>query len=257
MTTTEEKLTFIAMFDEMTNSQKDYAATIVANSKNKRVREVMDSEVLEYHKELVKELFDSYCQTEIEKGFLSKQNNHYYRTNRDDQINFIGQYLMLKEDYTTTEVFWKTEDAGQLPVSREVFFMLYTEALQHKNNTIRKYWMKKMQIDACQTHGEIRAIKWDDPQPAPVVEEPPVAEEPTPTEPTTPEEGNVENPTETTSPEETTETTSPTEEEFTPDPDIVLEPEKGDEQLVDPEPVAASVSSEKKNNWKPSYFTRR
>ena len=259
MATVEERLVLVEKFDEMSNTQKDYVASIVANEKGKRIRDISDDEILQYHKDLLKQSFDDKCSYAIEAGFVSNVNKHIYRTNRDDQINFIGQYLLVREDYTIPRVYWKTEDAGVLPLTREDFMMIYREALMHKNLVIQRFWEKKVMIDNCTTHSELRKIIWDFPTPD-NTNDIPVEEPVTPTEPPI-----------TTTPDDTAGTTepapetTPTPEEPTSEPvsEPVVEPTPTEPTTTEPaptEPVVASIKNEipklNVSTWKPSYFTR-
>lgn len=178
MLSNEQKLSMVNGFDEMNYAEKDNVASLVGQEIHKRIREVTDEDVMSYHKNLLKQMFNEKCDAEIENGFISSVNGHHYRTNRDDQINFIGLYLLVRDDEKAEDIFWTTEDAGPLPLEREEFMMIYFEALKHKNDTIRKYWLKKGEIDACESHLDIREIVWEDVVliPKPVTEEP--AEEP-------------------------------------------------------------------------------
>jgi hypothetical protein len=181
MMTPTEKLTLVSTFDTVDNSGKDYIASLVAQDKGKRIRDISDDEVLQYHKDLVKQIFDTQCQIAIEAGFVSPTNNHIFRTNKDDQINIIGEYLLVKEDATITKVYWKTEDAGIVPIPRDDFMVVFREALTHKNNVIQAFWMKKVEVDACTSHAQINAIQWD--YPTPDNTELPKQPQPTPTSP--------------------------------------------------------------------------
>lgn len=156
-------LQIVEYYDKNTLHEKDAIAGLVAKAYEKSVREITSKDVLMYHKQLLKEFLDIHCESEIEDGFVFSGNNHHYRTNRDDQINFIGQYLALKDNEEITQLFWKTEDEGQQPITREEFFLVYQEALIHKNNVILKFWNKKAIIDSCQSHAEVRAVSWDKP----------------------------------------------------------------------------------------------
>lgn len=179
-------------YDKMSSQQKDEVAAHVARQKGISYRNMPDSAILAYHKEIKNGLMNNTCDETIEYGFCSQVNGHHYRTNRDDQINFIGQCQVLKLEPSIETVIWKTEDAGPIPLTRNEFFFIYKEGLLHKNSTIQKYWQKKMKIEACTTHAEIMGIKWEDTE----AEEPSV-EDITPTTPQIPEEPtNPEEPTE-------------------------------------------------------------
>jgi hypothetical protein len=99
------------------------------------------------------------CESEIESGFTSS-NGHTYRTNRDDQINFIGQKDRLASDESITTIPWKTEDAGYINHSREEWMQVYYEAFDHKQAQLLKYDQLKQQVEAAQTVEELDNINW-------------------------------------------------------------------------------------------------
>lgn len=165
--TNETKLAILSAFDLTDVTGRDAAYTIVAQDKGKSMRDVSDSEVLDYHKEILKSIFSDSCATAIEDGFDSSVNGHHYRTNKDDQINFIGEYLLIQSDATIDTVYWTTEDAGPLPLTRDEFFSIYKEALGHKNSMIQHYWQKKQEVDSYTTHEGLRGCTWDSPFPKP------------------------------------------------------------------------------------------
>src|SRR5437763_9836650 len=66
------------------------------------------------------------CEAVIVAGFTSS-NGHTYRTNRDDQVNMIGQKDDLA-DGTVTVIPWKTEDVGYINHTRDEWFTVYSEA---------------------------------------------------------------------------------------------------------------------------------
>lgn len=115
--------------------------------------------VLEKKKiEKIQEMNDI-CEQKIVEGFLSS-NGHYYRTNRDDQINMIGQKDALLADPSIVSVQWKTEDMGYIDHTREEWLQVYGEAFTHKKTQLFKYNTLKQQIQATTTIEEIDLITW-------------------------------------------------------------------------------------------------
>jgi hypothetical protein len=86
------------------------------------------------------------CELAIEEGFTSKINGHHYRTNRDDQINFIGQKDELTSDPSIIDVPWKTEDAGYVVHTREEWLKIHSEGLAHKKAQLFKYDQLKQAV---------------------------------------------------------------------------------------------------------------
>ena len=174
-------------FDKMNQQQKDEVAAHIARQKGISMRNMPDQTILDYHKEIKSIALNEICESTIENGFESEVNGHHYRTNKDDQINFIGQCQLLFLEPSIETIIWKTEDAGPISITRKEFMGIYKEGLLHKNNTIQKYWQKKMAVSACSTHAEIIAIDWNSIETPSVVEEP-VKEEPVKETPIPPQE---------------------------------------------------------------------
>jgi hypothetical protein len=126
-----------------------------------RILEVDNDEILEYVKTIKIAFFKSTCEEKIELGFTS-ENGHFYRTNRDDQINMIGQKDLLVEDPTITYVDWKTEDIGYIRHTKEQWMKVYNEAFEHKKDQLFKYEALKQKVLAATTQDEVAAIQWDD-----------------------------------------------------------------------------------------------
>jgi hypothetical protein len=99
------------------------------------------------------------CEETIETGFTSS-NGHFYRTNRDDQINMIGQKDALMSDSTIATVKWKSEDAGYMEISKnEWLSKVYSEAFLHKQAQLFKYdELKKQVVEA--SLEQVEAIVW-------------------------------------------------------------------------------------------------
>lgn len=119
---------------------------------------------IEYNAEYFKPLkileLNKMCEQTIEAGFTSNINGHVYRTNRDDQINMMGQKDELMDDPAIETVPWKTEDVGYIKHTRADWLNIYKEGLQHKKAQLFKYDQLKKQVLAAQTIDEINAVQW-------------------------------------------------------------------------------------------------
>jgi isopropylmalate/homocitrate/citramalate synthase len=100
------------------------------------------------------------CKEDIYKGFTSNLNGHFYRTNTDDQLNFLGKFNQLMSDETLTTVMWKTEDVGYIEHTREDWLSVYNEALTAKEQKLFKYDQLRDQVNACTTKEEVEAVVW-------------------------------------------------------------------------------------------------
>jgi len=132
----------------------------VANKKGMTYSEVTNDTLLEYHKEIKVNYFSDLCEEEIVKGFTAS-NGHYYRTNRDDQVNMIGQKDELNADETIATVLWKTENDGYISHTREEWLTVYSEAFNHKKTTLLKYNTLKQKILNAKTQEEVQAVVWE------------------------------------------------------------------------------------------------
>lgn len=99
------------------------------------------------------------CEQSIEEGFIST-NGHFYRTNRDDQTNFMGEKEYLNDHPEIEEVVWKTEDEGYLPHAREEWIKVFHEGIQHKKQQLYKYDKLRALVNAATTQEEVDAINW-------------------------------------------------------------------------------------------------
>lgn len=117
------------------------------------------SHLLETEKMIKKAYFNRLCDSKIEEGFASS-NGHFYRTNRDDQVNMIGQKDELNADETIEIVPWKTEDVGYIDHTREEWLKVYREAFSHKRNHLFRYDALKNEIDTLTTIDEVKNITW-------------------------------------------------------------------------------------------------
>lgn len=103
---------------------------------------------------------DDFCQRAIANGFISPTTGHHYRTNTDDQINFLATKDDLVENPTIENVDWKTEDSGLVTHSRADFLAAVAEGKQHKRDTIARFWSLKAQIEAATDAEAVNAIQW-------------------------------------------------------------------------------------------------
>lgn len=99
------------------------------------------------------------CEQTILKGFVSS-NGYFYRTNRDDQTNMIGQKDELTTNSAITSVPWKTEDAGYMQHTREEWLVIYNEAFAHKKAQLFKYDSLKTKVNSFTTIAEVGELVW-------------------------------------------------------------------------------------------------
>lgn len=132
------------VFDFVTESWKEGSFT------EDELEDIRDSKISE---------LNDLCEGKIVKGFLAS-NGHWYRTNRDDQTNMIGQKDELTADPSILTILWKTEDAGYVIHTREEWLQIYKEAFQHKKTQLFKYDAYKNEVRTLTEPTEIKNFKW-------------------------------------------------------------------------------------------------
>lgn len=118
-----------------------------------------DAKLLSYCKDVKVLFFKNKCEFKIEEGFTAT-NGNFYRTNRDDQTNMIGQKGALSDDLSILQVPWKTEDKGYVMHTREDWLKIHQEAFKHKQMQLMKYDSLKKQIITTTTQDGLSAINW-------------------------------------------------------------------------------------------------
>ncbi|MEK4560460.1 MULTISPECIES: DUF4376 domain-containing protein [unclassified Bacillus (in: firmicutes)] len=149
------------MLDEGISSftQYDMNTLIVriADKLGKLPYEITEDVILQHHKNLKNDLLSEACEEEIIKGFTAS-NGHVYRTNRDDQVNMIGQKDILDDTDSAEPIKWRTEDAGWIDHTKDEWLQVYKEAFDFKKSTLLKYASLKDQVNNATTHDEIVKI---------------------------------------------------------------------------------------------------
>jgi hypothetical protein len=146
-------------YDALSLSDKNVIIATIANEFGVEYNKVTDDHILNYHKNFKIAVLKSQCEADIENGFTAF-NGHFYRTNRDDQINMIGQKGELDDDPSITEVPWKTEDADYIMHTREDWIKIYKEAFLTIRKKTLKYGQLKRDVKNVQSHPEIVEVKW-------------------------------------------------------------------------------------------------
>lgn len=146
-------------YESMSAADKDELTVVIANEKELNFPDVTPEYVLGYHKTKHLLALSDDCDNAIEGGFTSS-NGHFYRTNRDDQINMAGEWMALQADPTITTVAWKTEDVGYYTHTKDEWLTVFAEAFKHKKDMLMKYAMLKAKVDAATTHQDIISAAW-------------------------------------------------------------------------------------------------
>lgn len=129
----------------------------IADKLGKLPYEITEDVILQHHKNLKNDLLSEACEEEIIKGFTAS-NGHVYRTNRDDQVNMIGQKDILDDTDSAEPIKWRTEDAGWIDHTKDEWLQIYKEAFDFRKSTLLKYASLKDQVNNATTHDEIVKI---------------------------------------------------------------------------------------------------
>ena len=145
----------------MTLEEKNDLVSVIARKENKSYFEIDEDFILNYHKNLKKDVFSEISDETIVNGFVSS-NGYSYRTNRDDQLNMIGKALQLVLKPDIPSVSFRTNELGYIDHDRDEWIdKVYIEGLEHKENTLAKYNMLKYQTSLANTEPELLSVKWD------------------------------------------------------------------------------------------------
>lgn len=208
----QERMLMDRGYHNFSTREKNELIAVLANRNELPYSAITDEFVLNHHKNLRVEMVKQECEEAILFGFTAT-NGHHYRTNRDDQINMIGQKDFL-EAGTTEVVYWKTENQGYVGHTVAEWLDVYKQAFAHKLEKLMKYDTLKGMIMEAVLHEDIITFNWDTdlnpPVEEPPIEEPPV-EEPVVEEPVTEEPPTEEPPVEEPAPTEPVEEPAPTE----------------------------------------------
>jgi hypothetical protein len=146
-------------YDGLTVFEKNDLAIMISTESGMILNEITPDYILQYHKNIKKAALSQQCDDIISAGFTAS-NGHTYRTNRDDQINMIGQKDDLA-DGSITVVPWKTEDAGYIDHTREEWLGIYGEAFAYKKQQLLHYNTLKKAVTDALTHPDIIAVTWE------------------------------------------------------------------------------------------------
>lgn len=147
----DEKIAEIG-YSKLADYEREFISTDILSDPS-------EEDVLNYCKEVKVRYFNDLCEIKIVEGFEAF-NGHFYRTNRDDQTNMIGQKDLLSENPSIELVYWKTEDVGYTAHSREEWLQVYQEAFAHKQGNLFKYDAIKRKCIEAKTHEELENIVW-------------------------------------------------------------------------------------------------
>ncbi|MGE7305897.1 hypothetical protein ACQKJG_18910 [Priestia megaterium] len=147
-------------FKRFSIKEKNELTKLLANRINLAYTDITEDYIFNHAKKLKADVLAAQCEEAILKGFTAS-NGHTYRTNRDDQVNMIGQYNFLSDDQSINEVAWKTVDEGYVMHSREEWLQVYAEAFTSKKEKLFRYDYLKKLVDNAKTDEELVAVSWE------------------------------------------------------------------------------------------------
>ena len=149
-------------FDRFTVSDQNEFIIQLAKRLNLPLTDITRGFILDYHKTIKEQHFSNLAEEEIIKGFVSPTTGYTYRTNRDDQLNMLGQFVFAKEFPDMETIYWKVEEEGtQMPHSREDFLQIVMEGFEHKLNILTKLDQLRQQIREATSDEELVTINWE------------------------------------------------------------------------------------------------
>lgn len=154
-----EKLLSEKNYSSFSRYEKNTLIAYLASNDNLVYTDVTEEFILNFYKEFKIKKLNETCENEIIKGFTSL-NGHTYRTDRDDQINMMGQKYYLIDNPSVTTVLWKTEDLGYIEHTRDEWLSVYNEAFSHKQKQLFKYNDLKNAINKSLTIDEVELVSW-------------------------------------------------------------------------------------------------
>lgn len=158
--TVYEKEMVLIGFDKMSRTNQDNLVSAIAKKLNIALWQVRTDDILAHHKAIKLAMMNEFYEIAIAKGFIAT-NGHHYRSNGDDQINFLGKMLAILMNPNITEVQWKTEDIGYIVHTKEEWLQVAFDGITHKETQIMKYNEKDVAITNATTHEQIVQTIWE------------------------------------------------------------------------------------------------
>lgn len=146
-------------YQNLLSYEQDFFREQIAEKKKISNLSVTEEEVFEECKEVTSSYFKTFCEEKIIEGFTSS-NGHFYRTNRDDQTNMIGQKDAINDNAELLTIYWKTENAGYVAHTREEWLLVYQEAFANKQQQLFRYDTIKREVAAATSFEQLQQIVW-------------------------------------------------------------------------------------------------
>lgn len=108
-----------------------------------------------------KEHLDVACNQSIFEGFFSNAlgGTNFYKFDIETQLNLVGVKDMF--DAGIIESYpWNTKNDGVKIHTKEQFYKVYYDSVEHKKNMTTRYWKLKEEVFACTDKKQIDLINW-------------------------------------------------------------------------------------------------
>lgn len=147
-------------FDKMNPDYQNSLMNAISRKTGMLLWQIRPDDILKYHKDLKIAMHNEFCEIDIASGFTAT-NGHRYRTNADDQTNFLGKLIFLLMKPDITEIGWKAEDVGDYVVhTKDEWLQVAMEGFAHKETQLSKFNEKTKLIRTATTHDQIVDVSW-------------------------------------------------------------------------------------------------
>jgi len=155
-----EKTLIMTGFETMSSDYQNALMNAISRKTGKTLWQLKPEDILKYHKDIKIAMQNEFYELEVAAGFKAP-NGHKYRSNADDQTNFIGKMVFLIMNPDTTEISWKAEDVDDYIVhTKDEWIQVALAGFAHKEATLAKYHEKTKTIKNATTHDQIVAVSW-------------------------------------------------------------------------------------------------
>lgn len=144
-------------FDQLTATVQEIKRNAASATAKYDILSKDEAPIEEFKKARIAKLKEE-CSNEIYEGFTSGENEFGF--NEQDQVNFTQQLLLIVSGQTS-DIQWKTKNAGVQTFTPVEFQEIIADAAAHKLVQQNKYWEKEILILAAETNEEVDSVIWE------------------------------------------------------------------------------------------------
>ncbi|AGY46603.1 hypothetical protein BigBertha_95 [Bacillus phage BigBertha] len=160
-----EKTLVMTGFDTMSGDYQNALMNAISRKSGKLLWQIKPEDTLNYHKDIKLAMQNEFYEIEVAAGFTAP-NGHKYRSNADDQTNFIGKMVYLLMNPDIAEINWKAEDVDDYIVHpKDEWIQVALAGFTHKEATLAKFHEKTKAIKTATTHEQVLAVSWSNTTP--------------------------------------------------------------------------------------------